>query len=54
VSIETTDLVRTTRLVFENIRDTGYQEPADLPAWLESQARVILRLMPERVYGIIR
>jgi PPOX class probable F420-dependent enzyme len=54
VAIEHDDLVRTTRLVFENIADTGYKEPDNLPAWLESQARVILRLQPERVYGVIR
>jgi PPOX class probable F420-dependent enzyme len=54
VAVEHDDLVRTTRLVFENIADTGYKEPEDLPGWLESQARVILRLRPERVYGVIR
>jgi len=54
VAIERDDLVRTTRLVFENISDTGYKEPADLRGWLEAQARVILRLQPDRVYGVIR
>ena len=53
-SIESVDLVRRTRLVFENIRSTGYQEPEDLEAWLELQQRVILRIRPERVYGVIR
>jgi len=54
VSVETTDLVRATRLVFANIEGTGYQEPEDLPSWLAAQSRVILRLTPERVYGVIR
>ena len=51
----TTDrLVDDTRLVFANISDTGYQEPEDLQAWLTAQRRVILRLKPERVFGVIR
>lgn len=54
VTIETANLVRTTRLVFANIAGTGYQEPQDLPGWLKAQSRVILRLVPERVYGVIR
>jgi PPOX class probable F420-dependent enzyme len=54
VTIETADLVRTTRLVFANIAGTGYEEPHDLPGWLKAQSRVILRLVPERVYGVIR
>ena len=48
------NLVEDTQKVFANIADTGYQEPEDLPAWLESQRRVILRLTPVRVYGVIR
>jgi len=54
VAVEHDDLVANTRLVFQNISDTGYQEPEDLAGWLESQQRVILRLHPERVYGVIR
>ena len=54
VALETHDLVRATRLVFANIAGTGYTEPPDLPGWLEAQARVIIRLTPERVYGVIR
>jgi len=54
VSVEHEDLVAKTRLVFANITDTGYQEPEDLAGWLEAQQRVILRLQPERVYGVIR
>ncbi len=52
--VETTRLLETTRLVFENIKAFGYEEPADFPGWLASQARVILRIHPERVYGVIR
>lgn len=40
--------------VFENIADTGYQLPEDLPNWLETQERVILRITPTRVHGVIR
>ena len=53
-TIETENLVPPTHLVFENIKGTGYTEPEDLPAWLESQERVILRIHPERVSGVIR
>ena len=53
-SIESDDLVRTTRLVFKNIENTGYQEPEDFEGWLESQQRVILRIKASRVYGVIR
>ncbi len=48
------DLLAATKKVFANIADTGYSEPEDLPGWLESQDRVILRLTPTRVYGVIR
>ncbi len=54
VDVETEDLVRNTRLVFENIEGTGFVEPDDLEGWLEAQQRVILRIHPERVYGVIR
>lgn len=54
VTIEKEDLVRNTRLVFKNIQNTGFQEPEDFEGWLESQQRVILRLKPIRVYGVIR
>ena len=53
-SVEKDDLVRRTRLVFQNIESTGYQEPEDLEGWLETQQRVILRITPDRVYGVIR
>lgn len=54
VAVETDNLVANTRLVFQNISDTGYQEPEDLEGWLTAQQRVILRLHPQRVYGVIR
>ena len=40
--------------VFDNIADTGYQLPEDLPHWLESQQRVIISITPVRVHGVIR
>ncbi len=52
--IERTDLVRPTRLVFKAIEGSGYEEPEDLPGWLAKQRRVILRITPMRVYGVIR
>lgn len=54
VEVETTDLVANTRLVFQNIADSEYSEPDDLQAWLDVQQRVILRIHPDRVYGVIR
>ncbi len=48
------NLLADTKKVFANIADTGYSEPEDMPGWLESQDRVILRLRPARVYGVIR
>jgi|AP95_1055475.scaffolds.fasta_scaffold23729_3 PPOX class probable F420-dependent enzyme len=52
--IETEELVRNTRLVFNNIESTGFKEPTDLENWLEVQQRVILRITADRVYGVIR
>ncbi len=53
-SVEHDRLEESTRLVFDNIVETGYQLPDDLPAWLDRQRRVILRVAPDRVYGVIR
>ena len=53
-SVERDDLERRTRLVFQNISGSGYDEPPDLPAWLEAQQRVILRISPARVHAVIR
>lgn len=52
--IETADLVPGTRKVFENIAETGYPEPENLIAWLENEQRVLIRIRPERVTGVIR
>ena len=54
VTVEHDNLVANTRLVFQNISGTGYEEPEDLEGWLTAQQRVILRLRPDRVYGVIR
>ena len=54
VAVEHDNLVANTRLVFQNITGTGYEEPEDLEGWLTAQQRVILRLRPDRVYGVIR
>ncbi len=54
VDVETEDIKAATRLVFANIADAGWSEPDDLDGWLTSQQRVILRLHPERVSGVIR
>ena len=54
VDIETDNLLEDTRKVFRNIADAGWQEPEDLNGWLRDQQRVILRLRPARVYGVIR
>ena len=53
-AIEKEDLVKNTRLVFKNIEGTGFEEPDDFEGWLASQQRVILRIKPSRVYGVIR
>ena len=52
--IESGDIVEATRLVFQNIADTGYEEPEDLAGWIETQSRVIIRVHPERVTAVIR
>lgn len=52
--VEQEELVRSTRLIFRNIEGTGYDEPEDLQGWLDEEQRVILRISPQRVYGVIR
>ena len=54
VAVETEDLLDGTRKVFAAIEDAGYAEPENLARWLEAQQRVLLRLHPERVTGVIR
>lgn len=53
-TIETENLVPSTKNVFAAIADSGWQEPDDLEKWLKDQQRVILRIHPQRVYGVIR
>ena len=52
--IETENLVEGTRAVFANIESAGYELPENLPEWLENQQRVIIRITPGRVSGVIR
>ena len=52
--VQTKDVAPATRLVFKAIEDTGYALPDPLDEWLESQQRVILRITPQRVSGVIR
>ena len=53
-NVETGDVAEPTRKVFAAIADTGYELPDPLDEWLESQQRVILRITPVRVTGVIR
>ncbi len=53
-TIQEVDVLAATKAVFQNIRDTGYKEPADLAAWIEQQGRVIIRIEAQRVSGVIR
>lgn len=52
--IQTENLESATRLVFAAIEDTAFKLPEPLAPWLESQQRVILRITPSRVSGVIR
>jgi PPOX class probable F420-dependent enzyme len=52
--VETENLVEATKMVFANIKDAGYPEPPNLEQWLKEQGRVILRVTPTRVSGVIR
>lgn len=52
--IQTEDIVEPTRAVFAAIADTGFKEPDDFEGWLEKQKRVVIRIQPERVSGVIR
>ena len=53
-TVQTDDLLEATRSVFAAIADTGWEEPEDLERWLAQQKRVILRITPKRVTGVIR
>ena len=52
--VEHRGLVPSTKLIFRNIEGTGYDEPEDLQGWLDEDQRVIFRISPQRVYGVIR
>jgi len=52
--VQIEDVAPATRLVFKAIEDTGYALPDPLDEWLKSQQRVILRITPQRVSGVIR
>ncbi len=52
--VQTEDLIGPTRAVFQNIANSGYSEPPNLEQWLRDQGRVILRVTPTRVSGVIR
>ena len=53
-TIESEDILADTEKVFANIEASGYPKPPNLPEWLEKQHRVIIRIKPERVSGVIR
>ncbi len=53
-AIETDHLIESTRRILLKIAGSGFEQPDDLEAWLKQQARVILRISPQRVSGVIR
>ncbi len=53
-TIERSDIVESTRNLFTNIEEAGYTEPPKLEQWLEQNKRVILRIHPDRVSGVVR
>jgi PPOX class probable F420-dependent enzyme len=53
-TIERSDIVESTQNLFTNIEEAGYTEPPELEQWLEQNKRVILRIHPDRVSGVIR
>jgi len=52
--IQVDDIAEPTRRVFAAIEDTGWKIPDPLDDWLIAQSRVILRIKPERISGVIR
>ena len=52
--IQRGDIVAPTKVVFASLKATGYQEPPDVAQWIKDQGRVILRVTPARVSGVIR
>ncbi len=53
VEIQREDLKDSTQKVFANLAPTGFRPPADLDTWLRDQERVILRVRPQRVSGVL-
>ena len=53
-NVQTENLEPATRLVFAAIEDTAFTLPDPLAPWLEAQQRVILRITPSRISGVIR
>ena len=53
-AVETEGLTQATRLVFANLTEVGYAEPEDLDTWIVDDDRVIIRIAPQRVSGVIR
>lgn len=52
--IQTDNLLPATHAVFDAISDTGFRKPADLGGWIEKEGRIIIRIRPQRVAGVIR
>ncbi len=52
--VETQHLQEATKAVFAKLEGTGWELPPDLDAWLASQDRVIIRISPDQVHGVIR
>jgi hypothetical protein len=52
--IQRKEILEPTKVVFANLAKVGYPEPPDLPKWIADQGRVILRVTPTRVSGVIR
>ncbi|MBI2767618.1 MAG: TIGR03618 family F420-dependent PPOX class oxidoreductase [Chloroflexi bacterium] len=53
-AIQRGDVLEPTRTVFRSLAKINYPEPADLPKWIKEQGRVIIRVTPTRVSGVIR
>ena len=52
--VQTEGITAATKAVFANLAATGYAEPPNIEQWMKEQGRVILRVTPERVSGVIR
>lgn len=47
-------ILAATQAVFANLAPTGNKAPEDIERWMREQGRVILRVTPTRVSGVIR